>query len=315
MTTVGFGDITPEKEQGRWYGLIIIILGSCINAGVIANITAMAHKVVISEDNAQHVMTCVEKYCVEKELPQSIREGCQRFFRTLHGDVNETKILSEFMPPPFLQRVCFHNYEDMIMSVPIFESIRHMKGLTTTLATMVKEQIIVGGDWITSGERAKRASFVTENFPSSVFMGTSTTELTHSTQLFLLAHCSQPSFKMHLASLGADNPSHEQWYFVKDGTVELKEPVILKEGENNSMVKMSKTKIIDFVVGGPLPTTKCFGEYSLFFPEKKPYNAKAVTNCALVSLHPEKFKSLELHYPTEFQRMKLFAKVSERRSN
>ena len=48
--------------------MVTIILGSCINAGVIANITAMAHKVVISEDNAQHVTTCVEKYMVEKEV-------------------------------------------------------------------------------------------------------------------------------------------------------------------------------------------------------------------------------------------------------
>ena len=73
MTTVGFGDITPSTVDGRWYTISMMILGSCFTAGVIANITAMAHKIVISEDNAQHVTTCVEKYMLEKDIPWELR--------------------------------------------------------------------------------------------------------------------------------------------------------------------------------------------------------------------------------------------------
>jgi len=70
ITSVGFGDIYPITSEGRWFAVSMMILGSCLTAGVIANITSMAHKVVISEDNAQHVMTCVEKYMVEKEVSE-----------------------------------------------------------------------------------------------------------------------------------------------------------------------------------------------------------------------------------------------------
>ena len=148
LTTVGFGDLTPTTYASRWFAVFTMILGSCFTAAVIANITSMAHKVVISEDNAQHVMTCVEKYMVEKGLPHDIRERCIRYFYMLKNDINEEKILREQIPPPFIPDIAMHVYEEIISSTPMFESINVSIGLIRSVAMLLREEVVVEQDWV-----------------------------------------------------------------------------------------------------------------------------------------------------------------------
>jgi len=129
MTTVGFGDITPVSVNGRWFGISMMILGSCFTAGVIANITAMAHKIEISEDNAQHVTTCVEKYMLEKELPHNIVERAHRYFQMLHHMHDGAKIEKNLIPPAFLPVIAKHNHNDLILSTSIFSVLKGSSGL------------------------------------------------------------------------------------------------------------------------------------------------------------------------------------------
>ena len=309
----------------------MMILGSCLTAGVIANITSMAHKVVISEDNAQHVQTCVEKYMVEKELPYDLRERCLRYFHTLSGDSDESKILSELVPPPFLPEIALHIYSELLKSSPIILSafkrelvprekltddgkgfnqfnIAKSKSRTTKIATYVankgfvrsmalllKEEIVVEGEWIIN-----------------------------------------------------NNPNHNRWYSVKDGQVQLKrigdeETVCFvplnplqahtadlfnsgsksgmgsyfsKSSTRNSMtererersvkeksIRMTKSSF-DMFGGGEGNERKSFGEHYLFYPQRVLYHAKAATNCSLIYLNPEDFATLSNKYQTEFSMMK-----------
>lgn len=160
ITSVGFGDITPLDPQGRWFAASMMIIGSMLTAGVIANITSMAHKVVISEDNAQHVMTCVEKYMVEKELPFDLRERCLRYFNTLKGDINEEKILVELVPPPFLPDIALHIYSALLNETVLFISSARVdeftksakptisQGFIRSVGMLLKEEVVVEGEWI-----------------------------------------------------------------------------------------------------------------------------------------------------------------------
>ena len=148
LTTVGFGDITPSKTDSRWFAVSLMILGSCFTAAVIANITSMAHKVVISEDNAQHVSTCVEKYLVERDLPHDIRERCLRYFAMLKDDVNEEKILKELLPPPFIPDIAMHVYEDVVRSSDVFSRSNLSDGLVRSIALLFKEEVVVEHDWV-----------------------------------------------------------------------------------------------------------------------------------------------------------------------
>ena len=246
ITTVGFGDITPVSVEGRWFGTFIMIFGSCFTAGVIANITSMAHKVVISEDNSQHVTTCVEKYMVEKELPLEIRDRCHRYFQMIQSHSNNEKTRNSLIPPQFFPVVASHIYHDLLISVPVFETIKDCNGLILSLATMLVEQLVVEGDWIIRNN---------------------------------------------------NNPSHEQWYHVKEGVCHIKSS---RNGD-----------LLDVVKGGSKgSTTQSFGEHNLFFPGLDLFNVHAAGNCVLVSLSPVAFKKLEVVYPEKFQILRTFCQAA-----
>ena len=245
MTTVGFGDITPTTVEGRWYTIGVIILGSCFCAGVIANITAMAHKIVISEDNAQHVTTCIEKYMLEKDMPWELRERCLRYFQMLGNLLNEDKALAQLVPPAFLSTVAQHNYGDIVSRSSVFKRVSSCTGLMQSIASMLVEQVVVQGDWVIK-----------------------------------------------------DNPSNEQWYYVRQGVVHIKSAS--KQGDLLNIIKSTSSNP---------DAMRCFGEYTLFFPEEKHFHAYAFANCVLVSLHPANFKTLDVLYPSEFAEMSAEAMV------
>mmetsp|Transcript_18981 Transcript_18981/g.39543 ORF Transcript_18981/g.39543 Transcript_18981/m.39543 type:complete len:2349 (+) Transcript_18981:25-7071(+) len=240
MTTVGFGDITPASVNGRWFVIAMMILGSCFTAGVIANITAMAHKIEIAEDNVQHVTTCVEKYMLEKELPFDIVERCNRYFQMLNHMQDSAKIERTLIPPAFLPAIANHNHKEVMISSPIFFTVKSSSGLTQSIAMLLKEQIVVQGDWV-----------------------------------------------IH------NNPSHDQWYYLKEGVVFIK-------SEKGELMDSMKT------TGVGEGTSRCFGEYSLF-NLKKHFHAYAHDNCLLTSLHPVSFRTIEMTYPEEFKIMREFA--------
>lgn len=246
LTTVGFGDLTPKTLEARWYVISVMILGSCFTAAVIANITSMAHKVVISEDNPQHVMTCVEKYMVENELPYEIRERCIRYFSMLKSDINEEKILRELFPPPFIPDIAMHVHYDVMKRSPIFSTNNIPVGLTRSIAMLLREEVVVEQDWVLK-----------------------------------------------------DNPHHDKWYYVKSGKIHLLDTV-----------KKSKVLFEISQQEGNLS----FGEPSLFYSEpeeRSPYNARAITNCILISLDPKAFLALESKYEESFQDMRSFIEQKE----
>jgi len=239
ITTVGFGDNTADSEDSRWFSIFMMIIGSCFTAGVIANITSMAHKVVVSEDNAQHVTTCVEKYMVEKGLPHDIRDRCLRYFHMLKNDINEEKILKELLPPPFLPDIAVHVYSNMISRTPLFSSCKLSGGLSRSIALLLKEEVVVEHDWVVK-----------------------------------------------------DNPAHLKWYQIKQGKIHILDLV------RNELI--GKCSLDDHL---------SFGDEFLFaddLAEAQQFNAKAVTNCVLVTLEPADFRSLQSNYEKEYRSMRSF---------
>jgi hypothetical protein len=59
ITTVGYGDFTPENFRETLYAVIVGAAGATFTAGIIANVTSFFHDVDISEDNIDHKVNSV----------------------------------------------------------------------------------------------------------------------------------------------------------------------------------------------------------------------------------------------------------------
>ena len=108
MTTVGFGDITPSHAGDTAYSIFVIIVGTTLGAGMVANIATILHNVIISEDNFQHRVTCIEKFMKWQKLPEDIVTRCRRVlkheFKVTKG-LNLSGGLDNLMPWPIRQNV------------------------------------------------------------------------------------------------------------------------------------------------------------------------------------------------------------------
>ena len=60
LTTVGYGDLTPNNFLQTAYSLAVGIIGVTFSAGIIANVTSFIHNTDIAEDCIEHERTCVK---------------------------------------------------------------------------------------------------------------------------------------------------------------------------------------------------------------------------------------------------------------
>lgn len=60
LTTVGYGDFTPQDFRETCYAIVIGAIGATFTAGIIANVTSYFHDVDIAEDNIDHKMNCIK---------------------------------------------------------------------------------------------------------------------------------------------------------------------------------------------------------------------------------------------------------------
>ena len=60
LTTVGYGDFTPNDFRETCYAIVIGAIGATFTAGIIANVTSFFHDVDISNDNTDHKLNCIK---------------------------------------------------------------------------------------------------------------------------------------------------------------------------------------------------------------------------------------------------------------
>ena len=68
LTTVGYGDFTPNDFRETCYAIVIGAIGATFTAGIIANVTSFFHDVDISDENIDHKLNCVKVRLFEQVM-------------------------------------------------------------------------------------------------------------------------------------------------------------------------------------------------------------------------------------------------------
>ena len=68
MTSVGYGDFTPNDFRETCYAIVIGAIGATFTAGIIANVTSFFHDVDISDENIDHKLNCVKVRLFEQVM-------------------------------------------------------------------------------------------------------------------------------------------------------------------------------------------------------------------------------------------------------
>lgn len=159
-TTIGFGDITPETTLDKMYTIAIIIVGTTMGAGTVANISSLVHNVAVNDDNFEHRQTCVVSFLSSRGLPNVLVQHCERYFKfeiKQNRGLSECIILNEYLPDAIRNQVLLHSRLRVLYCSTIFDDYHSDLSLSTPflqdVALLLTIEVFTRGEIIVQAKR------------------------------------------------------------------------------------------------------------------------------------------------------------------
>ena len=80
MTTVGYGDLTPQTQTERSYSIVVMILGATVFGYIVGNVSQMVGQLDVGAARQREQRMMIRNYMKEQDLPREIRMRIDRFF-------------------------------------------------------------------------------------------------------------------------------------------------------------------------------------------------------------------------------------------
>jgi len=144
LSTVGYGDVTPEDFVETVYALIVGAVGAVFTAAVVANVTSFFHDAELSEHNYEHQMNCIKRYVERHKISHDSSQRVLEYFDYVEQEqdgLSESVILREAIPDHLASNVLIHITQPMVEACDFFADceIGFIRKIMTSL-----EQVFFG---------------------------------------------------------------------------------------------------------------------------------------------------------------------------
>jgi voltage-gated potassium channel len=161
ITTVGYGDITPDTNPQKLYAIFVQLLGYGVFTFMIGSVASRLLRKdparVRFEDNVDGLISLLHFKSLPSHLRQRIMEYYKYMWRNRLG-YDETSFL-ESLPNNLQQEVALHLKRDIIDKVPLFKDANDT--FKREIALMLKSVFITPNDYVCkAGEQAEAMYFV-----------------------------------------------------------------------------------------------------------------------------------------------------------
>lgn len=141
LSTVGYGDVTPQDFVETCYALSVGAVGAVFTAAVVANVTSFFHDAELSENNYEHRMNCIKRFVERHKIPHDCAQRVMEYFDYIdqeqHG-LNESIILQEAIPRHLASNVLTHITQPMVEACDFFANCE--TGLTRKIMASLEQQ-------------------------------------------------------------------------------------------------------------------------------------------------------------------------------
>jgi len=124
LTTVGYGDITPDTQLQRYYAIMVMIVGVGSYGYIIGNISSLLANMDVARASYRKKMEEVSAFLnyrsVPSELKTQVHEYYEHIWESRLGN-DEAVILNE-IPDPLRTDIALFMRSDLIKKVPFFTS-------------------------------------------------------------------------------------------------------------------------------------------------------------------------------------------------
>jgi voltage-gated potassium channel len=123
LTTIGYGDITPTTNGGRFYTMIIMVTGVVFYGIVIGNVSSLIMRADRHAEANKEKMNDLHLYMKHYRIPYSLQRQVFSFYKHIlekRLSDNDTKIIGE-LPQALQEELRIYMKMKLIQTVPIFK--------------------------------------------------------------------------------------------------------------------------------------------------------------------------------------------------
>jgi len=123
MTTVGYGDITPNRPIEYVFTIIVMLIGASMYAFIIGNIASLFSNLNAAKASYWNRMEAVVQYLRYRHAPHDLNERVRGYYEYLwaqHRGLNETSFFGD-LPSPLRLEVLLHLTRELLEHVPLLK--------------------------------------------------------------------------------------------------------------------------------------------------------------------------------------------------
>lgn len=124
MTTIGYGDITPDRLVEMIFVIIVMLLGASMYAYVIGNIASLVSNIDAVRSKYYGKVEMLNSFLISRGTPSHLiheLNGYHDYVWDRHGG-HGADVLLEELPKPLHTKLMTHLAKDLLENVPLFRS-------------------------------------------------------------------------------------------------------------------------------------------------------------------------------------------------
>jgi hypothetical protein len=123
MTTVGYGDITPNRNIEYVFTMLVMLLGASMYAFIIGNIASLFSSIDSARASFWNRIEALNQYLRSRQVPSVVNKQVRNYYEYLwarHRGVREDALFDD-LPVSFRLDILQHLTRDLLEKVPLFK--------------------------------------------------------------------------------------------------------------------------------------------------------------------------------------------------
>lgn len=148
LTTIGYGDITPDGMGQTIFVIVIEIVGAGVYGLVVGNIANIIANIDVAKSQHKEKTEKINTFLKYKAIPNELRKKINNYYDYLwesRRGYNEASVLKE-LPGPLRTQVSIHIHKEIIEKVPIFAGAS--ESFIREIILNLKPVVFTPGDYI-----------------------------------------------------------------------------------------------------------------------------------------------------------------------
>jgi len=151
MSTIGYGDISPQTDPERIVGILLMITGCGFFAGLTGKITALLTGQSVPEARFTDTMDELEVFMQTRRLPDHLCNKLRDFYKVQYPQkkmFDEEKLMNSLTNAGLRKEISLNMYLDMLSTVPFF--LMCDAGVRQDICDRLKTKVIINAKAITT---------------------------------------------------------------------------------------------------------------------------------------------------------------------